>query len=220
VEHRTDVLALIGMKHSGKSSVGNCVAGRLGRNLVDHDHLIVEYVRRWEYSASGLRAAGGDTPAAPPEETPHAEQEETAATPRGLEITDVRSIYRVLGEERFRRAELESVREFLHAPGSEPSAWVLACGGGVADNPEALDLLASHTFLVYLSEDEDVLWNRIVAGGIPAFLPRTGARAAFRRLYAARSARYAASAHHTVSVESRAIDEVCEEVVALARAKP
>jgi shikimate kinase len=75
----------------------------------------------------------------------------------------IRRVYRSLGKTDFGRWEVEC----LHGI-SQPV--VLATGGGVCDHVPTMELLQERFRILYLHDDPLVLYQRIVRGGIPAFL--------------------------------------------------
>jgi shikimate kinase len=72
-------------------------------------------------------------------------------------------VYRKLGGTAFGTWEAECLR-LLSLP------VVLATGGGVCDHPPTMQVLKEHYHVLYLHDDPLVLYERIVRGGIPAFL--------------------------------------------------
>lgn len=56
---------------------------------------------------------------------------------------------------------------------------VISTGGSTMLEPENRRILRTEAILVYLQADFSVLWKRIVAGGIPPFLPADNPEAAF-----------------------------------------
>lgn len=83
-------------------------------------------------------------------------------TPGGDEPA-IRRVYRQIGASAFGLWEAECLRRV-----SPPV--VLATGGGVCDHPPTMEALKEHYRLLYLQDDPLVLYERIVRGGVPAFL--------------------------------------------------
>jgi shikimate kinase len=120
-----------------------------------------------------------------------------------------RNLYRE-GPEIFRKAEAEALRSLFDdaglsgfpANGQEAALRVVAAGGGLADNGEALDLLKSpgakrsgRVFTVYLEVSPETAWERIAAaaerdGGLPPFLNTGNPRETHRQLHRRRGAIY------------------------------
>ena len=154
---------LLGIKHTGKSTVGSILAASLDVAFVDQDTLIVDAYR----SMTG-------------------------------QAVRIREVYRAVGPERFAELERDSAAQMCRMT----PPLVGACGGGIADNNDALALVAGAGVAVLLTQDHDVVWQRIVTGGIPAFLRTQDpakARARFAELAGARETRYRAVAHLVVA---------------------
>jgi len=75
----------------------------------------------------------------------------------------VREIYTVLGDDAFRALERDAVAESVKSDFA-----VIATGGGVILSGENRALLAG-SIIAYLRVPEELLWERIVANGIPPF---------------------------------------------------
>ena len=125
-------------------------------------------------------------------------------------VMSARELYRAVGAARFREIELEVAESFCSHPGS----LLLAVGGGVADNGPALAALSGSFHLVYLVESETVLYDRIMANGRPPFLPESGTREAFARLYRRRDLAYRRWAHSVLEA-SGTIAQVAEALASL-----
>lgn len=122
----------------------------------------------------------------------------------------VRAIFRVDGGITFRR--LEAIACAAAARSTE--RVVVATGGGVCDNPDAIAPLTSG-LIVMLETDAAVLFSRIMRRGIPAFLSartRSEAREEFMELYHRRSERYRTMAHISMEVGNRRPEEDAAEL--------
>jgi phosphatidylglycerol:prolipoprotein diacylglycerol transferase len=100
-----------------------------------------------------------------------------------------RALYRE-GEAVFRAAEAAALKTLFAETGG---ALVLAAGGGVIDNPDAVRALNSAgAFVVYLDVDAGTAWERIAAGPLPPFLVngRDDPEELHRRLHERRAAAY------------------------------
>ena len=79
----------------------------------------------------------------------------------------MRTIYRALGEDAFRRLEADAVR----AAAAEPGGHVLALGGGVLSNPYLTDRdVEALGFICWLDIPDAAAFERIRAEGLPPFL--------------------------------------------------
>lgn len=166
---RNDRLALLGIKHSGKSSVGRELSRKYEVPFVDTDDLI---------------SADHD-----------------GETPRNVMVSK--------GPAYFRQAEHNAISFCC----STEYPMILATGGGIADNGPALSTLSRHFTLIYLVENERVLYDRIMSGGIPPFLPENGTRAAFLRLYRRRDVTYRRWAHMIVDTHGKGVGAVADLVI-------
>lgn len=115
----------------------------------------------------------------------------------GFVVTGIRDLYQHVGSERFAELELESSVELARQPGP----IVVACGGGIADNAQAISVVASAGVLMMIEVEADTAWERVIAGGIPAFLGTDRAEVAgerFAELAERRMRRYREVAHACV----------------------
>jgi shikimate kinase len=177
-----ETILLVGPKHSGKTSAGRALA------------------RLWP---------GKNDPAASFVDLDELVEDRTGKSPRAL--------YRE-GPEIFRKAEADALRSIFDREGARdlnPSALsggpddktqagirVVAAGGGLADNGEALDLLkgslsgrSGRVFTVYLEVPPETAWKRIEAaaergGGLPPFLKTENPRETHRQIHQRRGAIY------------------------------
>ncbi|MFA7566128.1 MAG: shikimate kinase [Alkalispirochaeta sp.] len=183
-------LSINGLKHVGKSTVSRLVARDLDIPCFDTDDVVLDL------------ASLGD----------------------GDNAASVRSVYRTLGKNRFQQLEAEAVESILKTvslntvTGKATSA-VIATGGGICDNPPALQLLKEHTRMVFLDEDPEVLYRRIITGGIPAYLDRDRRYAHFMEIGTARRDRYRTIAQHTVTVTGLSIRQITDILVQLHKEK-
>jgi shikimate kinase len=122
----------------------------------------------------------------------------------------IREIYGRLGPVGFRALEFESSRELIDRLGAGPA--VVALGGGLADNPEALELWRTAGLLVFLDAAEEELYRRIARNGLPPFLRGPDPRAAFHDLFLRRTAVYRRTAQISVPVDGINPGQVAERV--------
>jgi shikimate kinase len=179
----TPVIIIVGPKHAGKTSAGKALA------------------RLWE---------GNGGPRANFTDLDELVERRAGKSPRLL--------YRE-GPEVFRRAEAEALRSLLEgSPGSrdgkDPAAkdetaknhiTIAAAGGGLADNPAALEILKKTrpALVVYLEVPVETAWERIMAaadktGELPPFLNTENPRETHRKLHERRGAIYRELAEITV----------------------
>ncbi len=113
----------------------------------------------------------------------------------------VRDIYLEDGAERFRQLETAACR--LIAAREEP--LVVATGGGLCDNQEALESTRGY-LLVHIVDTYEAIAERVFTRGIPAFLRTEDERIArerFRELYDRRIGIYDSIAHLRVEINGR-----------------
>jgi shikimate kinase len=126
-----------------------------------------------------------------------------------------RQLYRE-GPECFRREEAKALQSLFEEAGPDDrpqsGARIVATGGGIADNPEALELLkkaglagsAQTPCTVYIDLPVETAWERIKAaadqtGELPPFLNTTDPRETHRHLHERRGAMYRELATVTVT---------------------
>jgi shikimate kinase len=175
-------LILLGIKHSGKSTLGKLLASRLRVLFFDTDAVITR---------------------------------QTGKSPRELYLTE--------GEAAFMRAEADACGYLDALLKERNQAAVIATGGGVCNNPQAVTLLQGMGMLIYLNVSEKTAANRIVGriqpipegglAGIPAYIARENpqtiddVRQIFHRFYEERTARYAVLADKTFSPQDMPPEE-------------
>lgn len=131
---------------------------------------------------------------------------------------DARSIYRHCGKERFMLYETQAMEQALTR--SHEEAFVVSTGGGIADNPAALGLLRSSQIpVLYLHEKPLVLYERAIAGGIPAFLDPERPREHFLELAESRDHIYRALADATVVLDGLHVEEAADQLIEEIRRK-
>ncbi len=140
---------LVGMKHTGKSTLGKKLAQFRRQPFRDLDHLI-----------EALPEAQGRS---------------------------AREVYRSGGKSLFQR--LETLAASVAVQEMQTSPLVLAWGGGTIDNQTAVAQLSGQGILIHLKEAPEVLFDRILKGGLPAFLSPEHPWEDFQALYLDRTAR-------------------------------
>ena len=119
------------------------------------------------------------------------------------------------GPEVFRKAEAEAL---AFAMRQSRNGLIIAAGGGLSDNPEALALLSRNSdfFIVYLDVSAETAWRRILhtaAGGeLPPFLNTENPRETHSALHGRRAKAYRALAHFTIDAENKTPDEIAREI--------
>ena len=88
---------------------------------------------------------------------------------------DIRSFYKSLGEQGFRKAERNVVLDLRSVQGS-----VISLGGGAILEDRNQQLLEKIGKLVYLKASFETVWKRVCKGGVPAFVEN---KTSFRKVY-------------------------------------
>lgn len=167
-------LQLLGLKHSGKSTVGRLWAAGQGWDFYDLDQLLE------------AEAGGGLTS---------------------------RQIYLAEGREGFQRQEAAAARAI--AGRLAEGHVVLAWGGGTVTNPEAVEVLGPQGTLVLLSDRAEVLYERILRGGRPAFLSADHPWEDFQALYRERTALLAALTPWSLDLAGLGPEAACDALTKL-----
>ncbi|MDR3335579.1 MAG: shikimate kinase [Treponema sp.] len=118
----------------------------------------------------------------------------------------------------FRKAEAEALEALF---GDVPSRRIIATGGGLADNCEALSLLQKlkpPPFLVYLEVPAETAWRRIElaaakSGEFPPFLKTANPKETHRELHERRAIVYRELAGLSVRGEGKTPEELAEEIL-------
>ena len=128
----------------------------------------------------------------------------------GRPITE---IFATDGEETFRRMETAALTSL---DGSRQ--LVVATGGGIVIRPENHPLLRTLGCVVWLTADEDVLFERVSRNDRRPLLQTADPRATLGALLARRRPFYEACAHVTVDTSAGSHAQIAERVLGLVRA--
>lgn len=118
------------------------------------------------------------------------------------------------GADVFRKAEAKALSSLLQAP------VIIAAGGGLIDNTEAIALLAqcSEKIIVCLDVSAETAWQRILdntAGGeLPPFLNTENPQETHLALHERRTKAYKALAHLVIDVENKSPETMAKEIAA------
>lgn len=118
----------------------------------------------------------------------------------------LRAYFSTYGAETFQRHEAETLASLLE----DQFRGLLACGGGIIDNREAMGLLEEAALIVYLTAEFTVLYERIIRGGVPPFLDPQDPYESFLRLAQRRDAAYRAAADIVVPLADRTLSEAAD----------
>jgi shikimate kinase len=120
----------------------------------------------------------------------------------------------------FRKAEARALEDLLAAgegPEGAGKIRLIAAGGGIIDNPEALDLAArAGITAVYLAVSADTAWERIRLSaekdGLPPFLHTSNPQETHRALHERRAAAYRAWARFMVNGDGKTPEEIAGDI--------
>jgi shikimate kinase len=129
-----------------------------------------------------------------------------------------RALYRE-SPEIFKKAETEALATLMSC-GTNETGRIIAAGGGIIDNPDALALLKnSCAVLVYLEVSAGTAWERIIAnsGGelpssLPAFLQTANPQETHRALHERRAAAYQQLAKMVINAEGKSPQQIADEI--------
>lgn len=132
-------------------------------------------------------------------------------------ITDrygrISDIFEYYGEAYFRSLETDVTREL-----SQKDNLVISTGGGLVLKHENRELLKKKGKVFFLRASFETLLSRIKADGSRPLLKDTGIIAEkLQMLLAERTPIYEQVADHIITTDNRTIDEVAEEIIALAK---
>lgn len=121
-----------------------------------------------------------------------------------------REIFKKHGAPYFRQLEAATLSQII-----DKSCQVLALGGGTVTEAEGEKYLTK-AFLIYLDAKKEVLWDRIMRGGLPPFLDGENPRLTFEKLFEQRDAIYRKLANLIVDNSDRdpvlVADEIAQKI--------
>ena len=121
------------------------------------------------------------------------------------------------GQAVFQKAEAEALAALVESGGGADSGAkrrVIAAGGGIIDNIEAVSILKkSGAVMVYLDISAESAWDRIVAKGeLPPFLKTENPKETHRALHERRAAAYLQIADIVIETEGKPPQERAAEI--------
>ncbi len=123
----------------------------------------------------------------------------------GLSIPE---IFSRNGEERFREAETDALREL-----AQDRQTIIVTGGGIVLRQENVDLLKKLGAVVWLDADEKKLFERASRRGERPLLQTESPRATFSELFRKRAPLYEAAADFRVDTSTLTHDEVADAIL-------
>jgi len=117
------------------------------------------------------------------------------------------------GQAVFQKAEAEAMAALAGSDGGE-GRRVIAAGGGIIDNAEAVALLKkTDAKIVYLDISAESAWNRIaVREELPLFLQTENPKETHRALHERRGAAYLQLADIVIDAEGKTPEEIAGEI--------
>jgi len=116
---------------------------------------------------------------------------------------------------KFQKTEVEVLSE-LTGSGFTGALCIIATGGGIIDNQEAISLIKNlNAKIVFLDIPASTAWQRIVnSGELPSFLQTENPQETHQTLHERRSAAYSQLADIIIQAEGKTATEVAAEVAA------
>jgi shikimate kinase len=136
---------------------------------------------------------------------PHFDTDEIVSARFGLSATE---IFAAFGEEKFRDAETEALRQF-----SREIPAIIVTGGGVVLRPANVQLLRDLGVVVNLEADEETLFRRISRRAARPLLLTENPRATLTELLRMREPLYRAAADVRLDTSRLTHDEVAEAIL-------
>lgn len=124
---------------------------------------------------------------------------------RSGEVKNFREIFKTLGRERFRELEDEAARIAL-----KERDCVISLGGGTLMGG-GMEKTADAVY-VHVKADKDKLFERMMKGGLPAFLDEADPKGSFEKLFRERATVYEKYADIAVDNTDRRPEEAAEEI--------
>lgn len=124
----------------------------------------------------------------------------------------VRELFREMGQSYFQEQETQAATDYLKRfnPGTQYA--VLSLGGGTIENREAMKIICEKGLVLYFSVPEDVLYQRILKGGLPPFLSPDHPEEDFHKLYEIRDKLNRNLAHGIIELSDVSKEENLEKI--------
>ena len=136
---------------------------------------------------------------------PYFDTDEIVSKRFGLSVTE---IFVQLGEEEFRDAETEALRQL-----SEAAPAIIVTGGGIVLRPENVKMLRELGKVVSLEADEETLFHRISRRATRPLLQTKNPRATVAELLRVRAPLYHAAADVRLDTSRLTHDEVADAIL-------
>ncbi len=132
--------------------------------------------------------------------------EQQHATAKNEPLT-FREIFKQYGQVYFRALEQQVIAQL-----GQLDNYVIAVGGGTFINHPIPLEVRHQAKIVYLTVEPEILWQRIQAGGLPAFFKESDPRQEFYQLFSQRDPIYQQLADVTVEVSYCNVEEAIEKI--------
>lgn len=132
----------------------------------------------------------------------------------GMAISD---IFRLQGEENFRKMETDTLRDLLEQAGQNGGYTVISAGGGLALREENQRLLREHAICIYLKTSPEQVLLRLQGDTTRPLLQGGNVREKVEELLAARGPVYEKTADITADTDGRTPGEIAREIAAFAK---
>jgi len=128
-------------------------------------------------------------------------EKQTRKSPRDLYVE---------GIEIFKNAEVHALKSIIPL-----SNFVIASGGGIIDNEEAINLLKTEDFrILYIEVSAKTAWDRICNSekGLPPFLNTQNPEETHRKLHEKRALSYKKISDFTINAEDKSLENIFAEI--------
>ncbi|MDR3115477.1 MAG: shikimate kinase [Treponema sp.] len=124
--------------------------------------------------------------------------------------------------ERFRQAETEALKSLIPLKAPPGPIRVIAAGGGIIDNADAMALVKQADLVViYLEVSADTAWKRICkTKPLPPFLNTDNPQETHKALHQRRAAAYKTCAHIGIQAEAKGAEQIATEIIRALRLFP
>lgn len=139
-----------------------------------------------------------------------------------------RNIYNQEGVDAFKNAEIKAcdilTKSLSNLTPTTHIKAVIATGGGICDNPEALKILHTVGLFVYLNVPKDISFKRILKsakkdGTLPSYLTKNNPQSEndvkenFYQIYEKRTALYRSVADIIIDTANLSVKKICDKIL-------
>ncbi len=124
------------------------------------------------------------------------------------ENTSCREIFQKRGAEFFRKLETNALKKIKSAEDK-----IIAVGGGTISSKENVQMLKAIGKIVYLDDDKDSIFKRMMKQGLPAFINESAPRESFEKIFSERREEYKKAADIIIDCKKKTSAEIVDEIV-------